>query len=215
ASSQAPSAARHTVVSGWKTSAGQAALAPSQISATSHAPAAARHTVPAFPAGCWQVSLAPSQVSVVHGLPSSVQAVPFACFASAGHEALEPVQVSATSQAPAAARHTVVAGWKASAGQAALVPSQRAATAQTPAAARHAVPGFPAGCWHVPLAPSHWSRVQGLPSDGHEVPAGAFASAGQLIPVPVHVSCGSHGPADARHTTVAGWKASAGQVVLV
>src|SRR5204863_534529 len=37
----------------------------------------------------------------------------------------------------------------------------------------------------------------------------------QLIPVPVHISCGSHGPADARHTTVGGWKASAGQVVLV
>src|SRR5439155_8107937 len=123
-----------------KASTGQSGLTPSQLSATSHAPAAARHTVPAFPAGCRQVSLAPSQVSVVHGLRSSVEAVPFARFASAGHEALEPVQVSATSHSPAAARHTVVAGWKASAGQAALVPSQLSATSHTPAEARHMVP---------------------------------------------------------------------------
>src|SRR5439155_64465 len=83
-----------------------------------------------------------------------------------------------------------------------------------PAAARHVAPAFPAGCWQVSLAPSHWSRVHGLPSEGHEVPAGAFASAGQSVPVPVHVSCGSHAPADARHTTVGGWNPSAGQVLL-
>ena len=45
-------------------------------------------------------------------------------FASAGHAASVPVQNSATSQAPAAARHLVVAGLKASAGQLALVPVQ-------------------------------------------------------------------------------------------
>src|SRR5439155_4490848 len=119
-----------------------------------------------------QVTPAPSPASVVHGLPPSVQAAPFACSASAAHEALAPVQVSATSQAPAAARHTVVAGWKASAGQAALVPSQVSATSQTPAAARHTVPG------------------------------GVFASAGQAAPLPVQNSARSQAPAEARHWVV-------------
>src|SRR5439155_193204 len=144
AGSHAPAEARHSVVAGWKTSAGQSLVTPSQLSATSqgpaagrhtavlfasagqvalvpvqasatsHAPAAGRHTVPAWPAGCWHASLLPSHWSSVHGLPSSVHAVPLACFASAGHAALEPVQVSARSHAPAAARHTVLAGWKAS-----------------------------------------------------------------------------------------------------
>src|SRR5207247_320763 len=80
---------------------------------------------------------------------------------------------------------------------------------------RHTAPAFPAGCWHVALAPSHWSSVQGLPSEVHAVPAGELASAGQLGPLPVQVSCGSHSPADARHTTVEGWKPSVGQVVLL
>src|SRR6266566_5215420 len=81
-------------------SAGHAAFAPSQTSATSHSPAAARHGVPALPAACWQVSLVPSQVSVVHGLPSSVHTVPLWCFASAGHAAFAPSQTSATSHSP-------------------------------------------------------------------------------------------------------------------
>src|SRR5207247_2096807 len=53
------------------------------------------------------------------------------------------------------------------------------------------------------------------PSSVHAVPAGEFASAGQSGPVPVQVSCGSHSPADARHTTVEGWKTSVGQVMPV
>src|SRR5205823_6446324 len=97
-----------------KTSGGQAVLAPSQVSATSHSPAAARHTAPAFPAGCVQAGApaVPSHTSVVQGLPSSVQAVPAALTVSAGHVALEPVQLSATSHSFAAARQTVVLGWK-------------------------------------------------------------------------------------------------------
>src|SRR5207249_11040035 len=100
-------------------------------------------------------------------------------------------------------------------GQVALVPVQASATSHTPAAGRQTAPAFPAGCWHSALAPSHWSSVQGLPSLVHALPAGDFASAGQLGPVPVQVSCGSHSPAEARHTTVEGWKPSAGQVVVV
>src|SRR5439155_3563237 len=96
-----------------------------------------------------------------------------------------------------------------------LVPVQASAMSHTPAAGRQTAPAFPAGCWHSALAPSHWSSVQGLPSLVHALPAGDFASAGQLGPVPVQVSCGSHSPAEARHTTVEGWKPSAGQVVLV
>src|SRR5207249_11696721 len=96
-------------------------------------------------------------------------------------------------------------------GQVALVPVQASATSHTPAAGRQTAPAFPAGCWHSALAPSHWSSVQGLPSLVHALPAGDFASAGQLGPVPVQVSCGSHSPAEARHTTVEGWKPSAGQ----
>ena len=49
----------------------------------------------------------------------------------------------------------------------------------------------------------------------HAVPDGLFASAGQLGPVPVHISAGSHSPADARQTTKLGSNMSLGQVLLV
>src|SRR5206468_11595713 len=131
-----------------------------------------------------------------------------------------PAPVSPSPPPPRAPSHApagppVPAARLASAGQSTLEPVHVSVRSQAPAAGRHTAPAFPAGCWHVTLLPSHWSRVQGLPSEGHEVPAGAFASAGQPVPVPVHVSCGSHAPTDARHTTVGGWKPSAGQVVLV
>ena len=69
----------HAVPLAFLASAGQAALLPVQLSATSHSPAAPRHTVLA-------------------------EAKP-----SAGHVELVPVHVSATSQAPAVARHVVPA----------------------------------------------------------------------------------------------------------
>ena len=69
----------HIVPSGSLTSAGQLALAPSQVSATSHAPASARQSVPA---------------------PAT---------ASDGQLALEPEHASATSHAPLAPRQTVLA----------------------------------------------------------------------------------------------------------
>src|SRR5207249_46935 len=69
----------HAVPLAFLASAGQAALLPVQLSATSHSRAAPRHTVLA-------------------------EAKP-----SAGHVELAPVHGSATSQAPAAARHVVPA----------------------------------------------------------------------------------------------------------
>src|SRR5439155_553823 len=140
ATSQVPAEARQTVLAGLLASAGHAVLAPVHVSATSHAPAAARHTAPALPAGCWQVACVPSQVSVVQGLLSSVQAVPLAFFASAGQLGPLPGQLSATSQSPAAARHTVLAGRKASAGHAPFAPLHVSATSQVPAEARQTVP---------------------------------------------------------------------------
>src|SRR5207249_584269 len=103
------SSALHAVPLGSFASVGHAVFVPSQTSATSHSPTAGRHTALALPAGCWQVSLVPSQVSVVHGLPSSVHAVALGRFASVGHAVFVPSQTSATSQAPAAARHSVLA----------------------------------------------------------------------------------------------------------
>ena len=121
------------------------------------------------------------------------------------------MQVSAKSHAPAAARHTVLAGWKVSPGQPVLVPSQVSAASQVPAAGRHTVPAWPAGCWHVSLAPLQVSVVHGFPSSVHAVPFGFFTSAGQAALVPVQVSARSHSPAAARHVVLAGWNVSAGQ----
>src|SRR4029453_16200816 len=57
--------------------------------------------------------------------------------ASGAHVGPLPVQCSAGAQAPAAGRHSKVAGWKPSAGQSLPTPSQVSPTSQTPAAARH------------------------------------------------------------------------------
>src|SRR5439155_1455176 len=160
-------------------------------------------------------SLLPSQVSVVHGLPSSVQAVPAACFASAGQSGPVPAQLSARSHSPATARHATLEDWKPSAGQRSLTPSQVSATSQSPAAARHTSPPCPAGCWQSTPLPSHSSRLHGLPSSVHAVRAALFASAGHAALDPVHNSAGSHSPAEARQSVVAGRKVSAGQAVLV
>src|SRR5207245_7929572 len=136
-------------------------------------------------------------------------------FACAWQLALVPVQFSAGSHSPAEARQTVLEGLKASAGQTVLEPVQLSSTSHTPAAARHTVPAFPAGCWQVTFVPSHWSSVQGLPSEVHAVPLDAFASAGQLGPLPGQFSAGSHSPAEARHCVLEDANPSAGQVVPV
>src|SRR3989442_1129362 len=102
----------HAVPFALKALVGHVVLVPVQVSATSHSSAAARHTAPALPAGCVHVLVLPSHRSRVQGLASAVQAVPAALTASAGHVALEPVQLSARSHSFAAARQTVVLGWK-------------------------------------------------------------------------------------------------------
>src|SRR5437667_351689 len=175
---------RQIVVWEAKASLGQSGPLPVQLSATSQAPFFDRHTV----VEDWK--------------------------ASAGQVVLDPVQFSAASHTPADARHTVLDGLKASAGHVALEPVQFSATSHTPAAARHTVPAFPAGCWQSSLLPSHSSRLHGLPSSVHAVPAALLASAGQLGPLPGQFSAGSHSPAEARQTVLEGVKASAGQTVL-
>src|SRR5206468_3279651 len=57
--------------------------------------------------------------------------------------------------------------------------------------------------------------VHGLPSSVHCVPAAVLASAGQLGPVPVQFSAGSHSPAEGRHSVKADKKPSGGHVELV
>src|SRR5439155_371174 len=203
------------VPAGCFASAGQTVLEPVQVSARSHSPAVGRHVAPAFPAGCWHASLEPSQASVLHGLPSSVQLVPVALFASAGQLGPAPVHNSAGSHSPAAPRQTTKLGSNMSVGQVLLVPVQVSSTSHGPADARQTAPPLPAGCWQSSLEPSHVSVVHGLPSSVHAVPDGVFASAGHAGPVPGQFSAGSHSPADARQTVLAGSKASFGHVVLV
>src|SRR5207249_2088478 len=128
--------------------------------------------------------------------------------------ALVPVQFSPGSHSPAEAWQTVVDDLKASAGHAVLEPVQVSSTSQKPAAARQTAPAFPAGCWQSLLLPSHWSRLHGLPSLVHAVPAAVFASAGQAALVPVHCSAGSHSPVELRQTVLDDSKASAGHTVL-
>src|SRR5205823_11709624 len=125
-----------------------------------------------------------------------------------------PVQWSAWSQSPAEARHCVLDDLKASAGHTVLEPVQVSSTSQKPAAARQTVPAFPAGCWQSLVLPSHSSRLHGLPSSVHAVPADVLASAGQLALVPAQFSPGSHSPAEARPTVVDDSKASSGDAML-
>src|SRR5439155_630159 len=80
----------------------------------------------------------------------------------------------------------------------------------------HSAPAFPAGCWQATLAPSHWSSVQGLPSEVHAVPLVFFASTGHAPPaVPGQFSATSHSPAAPRHTKLPDCTTSAGQLALV
>ena len=148
-------------------------------------------------------------------MPSSAHAVPDALFASVGQLGPVPVHISAGSHSPADARQTTKLGSNMSLGQVLLVPVQFSSTSHGPADARQTAPPFPAGCWQASLEPSHVSVVQGLPSSVHAVPDAVFASAGHAGPVPGQFSAGSHSPADARQTVLAGSNASFGHVVLV
>jgi hypothetical protein len=244
ATSHAPVEGRQTSVDGRKPSAGQLALVPVQLSATSQTSAAGRQTVAAgLKTSGGQVLLVPSQISATSQVPAAARQTPV-LFASAGHAALVPVQVSARSHGPEAARQTAPAlptgCWQAlaapshwssvqalpselqavpgadrvSAGHVALAPLQVSWGSHSPVEARHTVPALPAGCWQAVALPSQMSRVQTLPSSVQGVFAADRASAGHVTPEPLHASCGSHSPADARHTVPAGRRPSAGQTVL-
>jgi len=172
----------HVVVGGAKTSAGQAPVAPVQLSATSHWPADSRHTVVAGWYSSRQALAVPLQWSVASQAPPSeapVHAVVLGSKASAGHAPEVPVQVSATSHCPASARHTKPEG-RYSSTQALLVPAQWSVASQAPPS-------------EVPA---------------HVVVLGSKASAGQAPELPVQVSATSHWPVSGRQTTVDGWYSS-------
>ena len=90
-----PLFARHTVPAATSTSPGHAAIAPVQVSATSHTPADARHVVVlGRNASVGQLTL-PLQVSATSQTPADARhTVPVATRASAGHAALVPPQTS-------------------------------------------------------------------------------------------------------------------------
>jgi len=79
-----------------------------------------------------------------------------------------------------------------SAGHVGPVPVHVSCGSHSPVDARHTVPALPAGCVQAVAAPSQMSRVQTFPSSVQAVLAGDLASAGQVMPVPLHTSCGSH-----------------------
>src|SRR5438046_2610848 len=140
-------------------------------------------------------------------------------FASDGQLGPVPGQFSAASQAPADARHTVVAGVKARGGHAAPVPSHVSALSQAPAAGRQmkAPPALvkPSGGHAGPL-PVQFSATSHGPATGRQTTLeDAKPSGGHAAPEPVQFSATSQAPDTGRHSTVAGWNASAGHTVLV
>src|SRR5439155_39600 len=128
----------------------------------------------------------------------------------------DPPQPSEMSHSAAAGGQMTPIGRNTSGGRVELTPVHTSSASQTsPEPARQTVPALPAACWQALFVPSHRSVVQTLPSSVHAVPDGVLASAGQLGPLPVHISAGSHSPAEPRQTTKLGSNMSAGQVLLV
>src|SRR5207302_1745649 len=154
------------------------------------------------------------QVSPVVQVLLSLHAVPSGWRTSAGQLLDEPSQLSATSHWSAAGRQTAVLF--ASAGQLLLTPSQLSARSHGPAAARQTAVLFPSA-GRSPPRRSQVSAVSQAPAGGRQTKAPATlctASGGHSALVPVQLSAMSHGPADARQVTDAGWKPSAGQSLL-
>src|SRR5439155_1221979 len=160
----------------------------------------------------------PLHWSSVQGLPSEVHAVPLVFFASAGHAPpAVPGQFSATSHSPPAVRHTKLLDCTTSAGQLALVRAHTSSRSpSSPEPARQSAFPTRRSCELETLMPSHWSSVQGLPSEVHAVPLVFFASAAHAPPaVPGQFSATSHSPAAPRHTKLLDCTTSAGQLALV
>jgi len=108
ATSQTPAEARHVIPFGTSTSVGHAALAPVQVSGTSHVGPEATGLQTVVKNRGWHVAEAPSQVSdLSHGpLTVASQTTPSAIRVSEGHAASVPVHASAVSHAPAEGRQT-------------------------------------------------------------------------------------------------------------
>src|SRR5439155_15925905 len=168
-----------------------------------------------------------------HSLAAGLPTVLLDSNLSGGQVAVVPPHASATSQTPAEGRHTVPAfpaacmqaAWMpshrsvvqglpssehgvpdcnfASTGQVPLAPVHFSSGSHSPAEGRHTVLAFPAACTQAARMPSHRSVVQGLPSSEHGVPDRDFASTGQVPLAPVHVSAGSHSPAEGRQSVPA------------
>src|SRR5207253_1406854 len=207
----------HAVPAGVLASAGHAVLVPVHVSRGSHSPADARQSAPAWPAACSQASFVPPHRSRLHGLPPPRQSAPLAFLASGPHACPgNPPQPSAMSHSPAAGRQMAPIGRKESGGHVELAPVQTSSGSHaSPEPVRQTVPVLPGACWQALFVPSQTSVVHTLPSSVHAVPEGVFASAGQLGPLPGHISAGSHSPAEARQTTTLGSNMSAGHVLLV
>src|SRR5438552_18656290 len=120
------------------------------------------------------------------------------------------------SHSPAAGRQMTPVGRNTSDGHVELTPVHTSSGSHaSPEPVRQTVPALPAAGRQALFVPSQRSVVQTLPSSLHAVPDGLLASAGQLGPVPGHISAGSHSPVEARQTTKLGSNMSVGHVVLV
>src|SRR5438876_1113079 len=120
------------------------------------------------------------------------------------------------SHSPAAGRQMTPIGRNTAEGHVELTPVHTSSGSHTsPEPVRQTGPALPAACWQALFVPSQRSVVQTLPSSVHAVPDVVFACAGQLGPVPGHISAGSHSPAEARESTKLGSNMSFGQVLLV
>jgi hypothetical protein len=181
------------------TSAGQVTEVPVQVSAASQVAADARQTVLLdWNASAGHAEDVPGQFSAASQTSAwARQTVLAGEKASVGQAADDPVQLSATSHTSAAGLHVVPLALS-PLGQVVDVPVQTVVVSQTPAEVWHVTPALPAGCWHVAVAPSHWSKVQGFGSEVHAVPL-AFKPLGQVVELPVHVAAESHSPPEAWH----------------
>src|SRR5207247_10210263 len=125
---------RHTVVLGWKPSAGQSSVTPSQKSSRSQTPAAGRQRAVLL-ASAGQSGPVPVQVSAGSQRPAEGRhSVVAGANWSAGQSSSTPSQNSSTSQTSVAARQRAVL--LASGGQSAPAPGQDPAGAHAPTGAR-------------------------------------------------------------------------------
>src|SRR5436309_11822629 len=151
----------------------------------------------------WQVVLGPVQGSATSHSPATARQTVAALPAGCWQLVLVPSHWSRVQGLPSSVQAVPLAFRGPSAGHVALEPVQVSGRSHSPAAARQTAPALPTGCWQLVLVPSHWSRVQALPSSVQAVPL-AFRgpSAGHVALEPVQVSGRSHSPAAARQVFV-------------